>query len=569
MGMRTGTAIAAAAVFMTMGLLASSGPGKVMEASTARFTVSDISASEIIRPAEKDETVYALLNGDGSVRSIYVVNRVKAPFDGIYVDFGNYRHVRSLSEDIQPITEEGRVIWELKESYGDFYYQGELAEARLPWNFEIQYFLNGERKESGNLAGKSGKVEMVISVRPDQSAHPYFRNRFAIQIQVPVNLDRATVISDDGAVRTVTGRTCTLAYTVLPGTSASYRLVLEARNFEMDSISIGILAADYGGLLSDSSLTEGFDELARGTEDWAEGAKALVEGLADLSEGLDLMASGARELYEGNTELHEGVRNLSQGLERFSGSLADLASGSASLKDGFSGISVIGESVLAGYRQLAQGILDGLPGEAEREQLRMLAQYAGNPGSPYSQVGSLAQSLLDQIAGLELLYQNLSALNSSLEQYTSGVGRMTEEYKGIDEGIASLAQAAEGFEQGIKGVENGTGELSGGIAGLYDGVRQMSETMKEIPGHARELSDGAKSIKEGIDAAREAIMALADPTGPDEKPVSFADPENGFASSVQFVLRTPAIKAAKEEKEAPEITTEKKSFWQKLIELLM
>ena len=156
------------------------------------------------------------------------------------------------------------------------------------------------------MAGRSGRVEIALSVTANESVLPYFRERFAMQIQVPVNLNRASIISADGATQVITGKTNTLAYTILPGTSGSYRIVMEAVDFELESMSIGISAIDYGNVLSSEGLGEGIGELSKGIEDWVEGTKSFKNGLMELSNGMGLLTSGLKDLSTGSRELHGG-----------------------------------------------------------------------------------------------------------------------------------------------------------------------------------------------------------------------------------------------------------------------
>lgn len=521
-------------------------------------------AEDMIETISKDETVYALLNEDGSVRSIYVVNHVRVPRDGVYVDFGNYERVESLTEDIQPRVEGDRIIWDLKASYGDFFYQGQLRGGGLPWDFRIRYYLDGRSIKADDLAGKSGRVEMELQATPVESAQPCFRERFAMQIQVPVNLNRMTIVSAEGATQVIAGQINTLTYTVLPGASANFRVVMDARGFEMDSINIGISAVDFGNTLSAGVFGQGIEDLGQGLEDWVKGAEAFRDGLAELSNGTGQLSSGLHEVSSGSTELSKGLEGLSQGMGQLDASLESLSGGSGSIRDGLSEMAANGESILAGYQQLAQGIQAGLPGEAEKEQLRMLAQYAAVPDSPYAQAGRLAQSLLDQIAGMEQLYQNLTALNAGLSQYTGGVSKLSEEYKGFDQGVAALSQASRQLQQGVSGLAEGARQLSGGLSALETGMARVNEHVKSLPDHAQELLDGGLAIKQGIDTV---LSGLTDPNGEEEKVVSFASPDKGTARSVQFVLRTPPVKVPEKEKESAPETTAKKSFWEKLIAL--
>ena len=553
-------------VFIMVAGLKSSGlrDGSSLPINAAGASGNAAAAEDTIETISKDETVYALLNEDGSVRSIYVVNHVKVPRDGVYVDFGNYEKVESLSEAIRPQVEDDRILWDLKASYGDFFYQGKLRVGELPWNFRIQYYLDGNRIEVGDLAGKSGRVEMDLMAIPNQAAQPYFREKFAMQIQVPVNLNRMTIVSAEGATQMIAGQTNTLTYTVLPEASANFRLVMDARGFEMDSINIGISAVDFGNTLSAGIFGQGVKELDQGLEDWVKGAKSFRDGLVELSNGSGQLSSGIHELSAGSNELAKGLGGVAQGIRQLDASLESLSEGSGSIRDGLSELALNGESVLAGYQQLAQGIKAGLPGETEREQLRMLAQYAAIPDSPYAQAGRLAQSLLDQIAGMEQLYQNLTALNAGLSQYTEGVSKLSEEYKGFDQGVEALSQASRQLQQGVSGLEEGARQLSDGLSSLETSMAEMNESVKSLPGHAQKLLDGGLSIKEGINTA---ISGLAGRNGEEEKVVSFASPEKGKANSVQFVIRTPAVMMPEKEEESPRETTKKKSFWEKLIAL--
>ena len=228
------------------------------------------------------------------------------PEDGTYVDFGNYEKVESLSEDILPRTEGDRITWELKESYGDFYYQGGLVRPICHGSSRSNITLT-KRVEAQDLP-KSGKWRLIVG-NPQRICASYFRERFAMQMQVPVNLNRAAIISADGAPG-YSRQHHTLAYTILPGSSGSYRLVLDARDFEMDSINIGISAVDYSSVLSSGDLADGFRKLSQGMEDWVEGAKAFKSGLVDLSDGVGQLSSGLKDISAGSRELHSGLKDI-------------------------------------------------------------------------------------------------------------------------------------------------------------------------------------------------------------------------------------------------------------------
>ena len=172
---------------------------------------------------------------------------------------------------------------------------------------------------------------------------------------------------------------------------------------------------------------------------------------------------------------------------------------------GLSRLPSTGESILAGYQQLTQGILAQLPGEAEKEQLRMLAQYAGS-NSPYAQAGNMAQSLLDQIAGLEQIYQNLAALNAGLGQYTESYRGCLRNTKRFDSWGRLLPGPRISFLRASHNWRMVAGSFLRGVSVLESGMTEISDNMKELPSHAQELIDGGLAIKRELMPAISGIV---------------------------------------------------------------
>lgn len=86
-------------------------------------------------PSEKEEVIYATLNGDGSLRNTYVVNSFSG---GNITDYGSYTSVKILNTN-DPIQQNGDTIT-FSTSAQKAYYQGELADAELPWNISLRYY---------------------------------------------------------------------------------------------------------------------------------------------------------------------------------------------------------------------------------------------------------------------------------------------------------------------------------------------------------------------------------------------------------------------------------------------
>ena len=88
----------------------------------------------------KDETVYVKLNSNGTVDSIIVVNRLFDITGNEIHDYGDYKDIKPLTNNIQPTLEDGELIWSNPDGFKeDFYYQGTI-DKELPVHFEIIYF---------------------------------------------------------------------------------------------------------------------------------------------------------------------------------------------------------------------------------------------------------------------------------------------------------------------------------------------------------------------------------------------------------------------------------------------
>jgi len=524
--------------------------------------------TQALKPMVKDETVYGLLNHDGSVASVYVVNHFTISGDGTYVDYGRYERIESLSDTVEPVISDKTVQWNLKKEMGDFYYKGTLSSKALPWLFAIQYTFNGSSIDPQGLAGKTGQIGISLSKKLNEQVNDYFKKNYAMQIQLPINLENSRILEAQGAVQGISGHTATLTYTVLPGVAKTYDILLEAEGFEMDSITIGLSKMDYTAASGVGDMLEGFDALGQGADQLVDGITALQAGMTELADGVGDLNTGMNQLSSGGTELTSGMETYARGLARFLGALDPMSRGSEAVNAGLKELSLKGIELYGGYAQLAEGIKAQLPGDAEKAQLKMMAQMAQSPDPAQAQMGMLAQSMLDQIEGLEKLSSSLTALNQGLQQYAGGVTELSGEYKALNTGVAGLAQGSNDLLQGYQDILDGSKTYTGGVSQLAEGLLALSKEVAGLPKEISRLVDGQKSLSDGI---HKALRYIDDMMGSDdaeeEMLVSFVDPESGFVSSVQFILRTPSINLPERERDPQEVTSEQKGFIEKLFAL--
>lgn len=160
------------------------------------LALSLVSASAMpVFASEKEEVIYVMSGADGSVNSIYAVNSFEG---GDITDYGDYDDVKLLNIDGN-ITQNGDEITFSAPGNGKVYYQGTLKNAELPWNISIKYFLDGKEHSAEDIAGKSGALEIKISITENEKCSSDFYENYALQCSLTLDTKLYRNIKADGA----------------------------------------------------------------------------------------------------------------------------------------------------------------------------------------------------------------------------------------------------------------------------------------------------------------------------------------------------------------------------------
>ena len=180
---------------------------------------------------EKSEVVYATLAASGAPKAVYVVNRFDVEVPGTVVDHGDYTSVQNLTNE----TELARIgdATTFEAEAGTLYYQGDAANAALPWNVSLSYELDGKKMEADQLAGASGNLAVHVTTARNEAIDPAFYDSFMLQITFTLPGDVASDVEGEGATIAQSGEDATAAFTVLPGQDADFTLTAKVRNFKM------------------------------------------------------------------------------------------------------------------------------------------------------------------------------------------------------------------------------------------------------------------------------------------------------------------------------------------------
>ena len=297
----------------------------------------------------KDENVYVLLNEDGSINEVYIVNAYQNYMGKRFEDYGNYESVENLSTKDKLDNSNGHITATIPK--GKFYYKGKSKELQIPWNISIAYTLDGKKIWAKDLAGKSGTVEISITVSQNKNLNPIFFENYSLQISTMLNADKFSNIVAEKATIANIGENKSISYMLLPKKEGNFKIYTVAKNFEMDAITISGIPLNMNVELNElSDLTKGISEVKDGIATIDTGAKTLRSGSEYYKDGINKLASQSDSIINGSKEVLKVITELSAGVDAMGLSAPqELQLALSKLKDQY-------EEMNTGISQYAKGV---------------------------------------------------------------------------------------------------------------------------------------------------------------------------------------------------------------------
>ncbi|NMP36520.1 MAG: hypothetical protein GX051_00115 [Clostridiales bacterium] len=258
------------------------------DATTLSETTTAVQPVYSAAPAsvEKSETVYMHLNPDGSVKSTLVTDWLHTDSAGVRVeDTSTLSDIKNVRSGILPVFENGKLVWNMDTT--DLYYSG-ITDKAAPVAFNIKYYLNDAECSADAIAGKSGKIKIVVSIK-NLDAHTVDINGVQTVLYNPLIVvggmvmpyDHFTGISIDNGRLLGDGSKQLPLIVAAPGMNESlnlgaidipelefsladtFTITADATNFELGNMYFGVLplsSLDLG-LSMPSSISEVTDDL--------------------------------------------------------------------------------------------------------------------------------------------------------------------------------------------------------------------------------------------------------------------------------------------------------------------
>ena len=492
------------------------------------FSVSLTAFAEGIA-SQKEEVVYGILDSNGSVKNIYVVNIFE---DNDIVDYGNYKKVRNMTTS-EKINQNGDKI-SINTSADRLYYEGTVEKRELPWNIGIEYRLDGKKMYGEELAGKNGALEIKISVDKNPEVNSTFFDNYTLQIALSLDTKLAKNIESKNAVVAEAGGKKQLTYTILPGQGADISVTADVRDFEAEAITINGIRMNLDMVIDDEEFSNQISRLTNAIKELDDGAGEMLKGVSDLSSGMNKYVEGLKAFKNGMSELGLGVDKLDQGAKGISMGLSELSK----RKD-----------------LLLQGALGIQSSTFDEVNSRLSAMNLGFPPlTPGNYEGILRD--IPELAPIKAQLDGIVQFTNGLKNYMDGVAELSLGASDLAKGTLELNSSISEIPKLANDLYNGGAELNSAMEKLKKGLAEYKQGTNQLRNRTSNID---AEIGDTIDGIMDSIL------GDGDEIISFISDKNTNVSSVQFVMKTDEIKM-------PEVDTVQKqpkklSFWEKLLDL--
>lgn len=439
---------------------------------------------------KKTETVYAVLNGDGSLSDIVVSG-------WLHNDSGiknlkeklNLTDVKNVKTDEVPEDNNGEYTW--NSDSNDIYYQGNSTE-QLPVTMQITYELDGQKLSQEELKGKSGHLKINIHLTNVNSEtktingknviiHPFFVAGGMLSLD---NDHYSNTTCDQGKIVT-DGSKQMLVFAAVPGLkdtldSADLSKVSDQLSVGDDiNIECDVTDCDELNLMMGMSNEEDISDIL----DEGDSIEELTNGITKLMDADDQLVDGSQQLADGTQQLI----TESEPLTSSSGSIRTLSDGALTLNSGALRLKAALAQYTDGVGQLNDGVnaLYAISDGANQISLGMTTPT--EEGKPESSLTGGAAALT---AGLQNMKQQVDAGLSS-ENVTAMMTQLDTAITTLNGLKDTLTKDAETLNELKTTLSTATDQL--------DGLKTVMTTFVESSKGSLQLS---------IDAINNSISAL-------------------------------------------------------------
>ena len=515
----------------------------------------------------KSETVYAVMNGDGSIKSTTVSEHLYSASGLANVtDKTTLTDIQNTESDAEFTQNGEELVWNTNDT--DVYYKGNTDKA-LPIDVKVTYALDGQEAALEDIIGKSGHLTVTVNLKNNETGTVNVNGKdrtivtpLITAVGVILGGDASNMTAEHGMIESA-AKSSVAAFVTLPGVKDSLSGLLpdevdSIEDYLQDTVTVEADVEDFTcpqvmvacatstaalgtsnvfDLSSINDLTDGINQLNDAMSQLMDGASQLVDGTSQLAGGVLALLDGANTLNNGAAALDDGLGQLTNGLDTLSANNAALNAGAQQVADGVlasanktlkEGGLIDEDMTWSNYEAVIDNILtmnDKTLAAGRKKMVRTIWEQA--PSFKDSQLDlalylSATKTNHDLEAALKLM-QNFDAsmLTGALEMVTNADAKNTihEELKYQIENSQDMADvralktslsqiqffvsSVNQYTAGVQTAADGAHSAKDGSAQLAAGTKTLYDGVNTLNTGAGQLNDGAGRLNDGLNQFNE------------------------------------------------------------------
>ena len=515
----------------------------------------------------KSETVYAVMNGDGSIKSTTVSEHLYSASGLANVtDKTTLTDIQNTESDAEFTQNGEELVWNTNDT--DVYYKGNTDKA-LPIDVKVTYALDGQEAALEDIIGKSGHLTVTVNLKNNETGTVNVNGKdrtivtpLITAVGVILGGDASNMTAEHGMIESA-AKSSVAAFVTLPGVKDSLSGLLpdEVNSIEdylQDTVTVEADVEDFTcpqvmvacatstaalgtsnvfDLSSINDLTDGINQLNDAMSQLMDGASQLVDGTSQLAGGVLALLDGANTLNNGAAALDDGLGQLTNGLDTLSANNAALNAGAQQVADGVLASAnktlkeggLIDENMTwSNYEAVIDNILtmnDKTLAAGRKKMVRTIWEQAPNFKDSQLDLAlylSATKTNHDLEAALKLM-QNFDAsmLTGALEMVTNADAKNTakaelkyqvensQDMADVRALKTSLSQiqffvsSVNQYTAGVQTAADGAHSAKDGSAQLAAGTKTLYDGVNTLNTGAGQLNDGAGQLNDGLNQFNE------------------------------------------------------------------
>lgn len=515
----------------------------------------------------KSETVYAVMNGDGSIKSTTVSEHLYSTSGLANVtDKTTLTDIQNTESDAEFTQNGEELVWNTNDT--DVYYKGNTDKA-LPIDVKVTYALDGQEAALEDIIGKSGQLTVTVNLKNNETGTVNVNGKdrtivtpLITAVGVILGGDASNVTAEHGMIESA-AKSSVAAFVTLPGVKDSLSGLLpdevdSIEDYLQDTVTVEADVEDFTcpqvmvacatstaalgtsnvfDLSSINDLTDGINQLNDAMSQLMDGASQLVDGTSQLANGVLALLDGANTLNNGAAALDDGLGQLTNGLDTLSANNAALNAGAQQVADGvlasanktlkegglidedmtWSNYEAVIDNILtmnektlaAGRRKIVRTVWEQAPSFKDSQLDLALYLSATKTNHDLEAALKLMQNYdPSMLCGLVQLLTSEDAKNTAKAELKYQVENSQDmaDVRALKTSLSQIqffVSSVNQYTAGVQTAADGAHSAKDGSAQLAAGTKTLYDGVNTLNTGAGQLNDGAGRLNDGLNQFNE------------------------------------------------------------------